>query len=137
MRRGAGGFRGAGLSAPAPPRESCEPHLRMNDPDSVQSGTAGPRRRFGLWQRVAWSDGPNRTEGEGVVVELVPRTPQDGQPRYRVRIFVDGSQTEAEIVLVDGVLYGVPRWSVEMSREERLRYHRGITPPWNEELGTP
>ena len=74
--------------------------------------------------------------GEGVVVALLPPTPEDGQPRYRIRVFVDGRQTEGEIELVDGVLFEVPRFADRMSREERLNYHSGVTPPWNEEIGT-
>lgn len=102
------------------------------------NGQLGPSKthRFGVGERVAWSAGPHREEGEGVVAELLPPTPQDGQPRYRIRVFVDGEQTEQEIELVDGVVYGVPRWAGQMERDDRLRFHQGRTPPWNEEIET-
>jgi hypothetical protein len=100
------------------------------------NGQPGPseKHRFDVGQRVAWSAGPHRNEGEGVVAKLLPATPQDGQPRYRIRVFVDGQQTEQEVELVDGVVFEVPRWAPQMSREERLRFHQGSTPPWNEEI---
>lgn len=100
------------------------------------TGRLGPsaEHRFGVAQRVAWSAGPNREEGEGVVAELLPPTPRDGQPRYRIRVFVDGVQTDQEIELVDGVVFEVPGWASEMGREDRLRFHQGRTPPWNEEI---
>lgn len=94
------------------------------------------KRSFGVTDRVAWTDGPNRTEGEGVVAKLLPPTPEDGQAQYRIRIFVHGRQTDDEIELVDGVLYSIPCWTVQMPREERLRFHQGMTPPWNEEIRT-
>ena len=62
------------------------------------------------------------------------RTLPDGQPRYRIRVFMNGRQSEQETDLVDGVLYEVPRWAEQMPREERLRYHQGRTPPWHEEI---
>jgi hypothetical protein len=104
--------------------------------DASPPGGAAVKRRFEVTDRVAWTDGPNRTEGEGVVAKLIPPTPEDGQVRYRIRIFVDGSQTCDEIELVDGVLYPIPCWTVQMSREERLLFHQGMTPPWNEEIRT-
>jgi hypothetical protein len=102
---------------------------------------AGPRghpgqHNFGVGERVAWSAGPHREEGEGVVGALLPPTPEDGQPRYRIRVFVDGRQSETELELVQGVLCEVPRWALQMPREERLRFHGGVTPPWNEEIET-
>lgn len=106
----------------------------MGDTNNAPPGRSG--HRFEVSQRVAWSVGPNREAGEGVVVALLPPTPEDGQPRYRIRVFVDGRQTEDEIELVDGVLFEVPRFADRMSREERLNYHSGVTPPWNEEIGT-
>lgn len=106
----------------------------MTKPGENKAGPAAVRHRFAVADRVAWSDGPQRVEGEGVVVELLPPTPEDGQPRYRIAAFVDGSQTGAEIVLVDGVVYAVPGWAAKMPREERLRLHQGRTPPWNEEI---
>jgi hypothetical protein len=94
------------------------------------------KHRFGVGQRVAWSAGPHREEGEGVVAALVPPTETDDQPRYRIRVFADGQQTADEIELVDGVVYEVPSWAIHMTREERLRHHQGMTPPWNEEIET-
>ncbi|HEX6037269.1 hypothetical protein [Longimicrobium sp.] len=91
-------------------------------------------RGRGLWARVAWSDGPGREAGEGVVIELLDPTRADGQLRYRIAVFLDGKQTAEEIVLPHGVVYPVPRWRVHMDREERLRYHRGSTLPWNEPI---
>lgn len=107
----------------------------MSDENNGQPGPSDTHR-FGVGQRVAWTDGPNRDEGEGVVADLMPPTPQDGQPRYRIRVFADGQQTEQEIVLVDGVVYEVPRWAGQMERDDRLRFHQGRTPPWNEEIET-
>ncbi len=107
----------------------------MSDENARHLGPSAIHR-FEVAQRVAWSAGPHREEGEGIVAALVPATPQDGQPRYRIRVFVDGTQTEQEIELVDGVLFEVPAWAGDMERDERLRYHQGRTPPWNEEIET-
>jgi hypothetical protein len=106
----------------------------MTKPAETEAGQTVVAHRFAVTDRVAWSDGPQRVEGEGVVVELLPPTPEDGQPRYRIVVFVDGRQTAAEIELVDGVVYAVPGWAAKMPREERLRLHQGRTPPWNEEI---
>jgi hypothetical protein len=104
----------------------------MCEPDKAD---AEPRvHRFGPGERVAWSAGPRRQPGEGVVAALLPPTVADGQPRYRVHEFVDGRPGETEIDMVQGVLYDVPRWAVEMPREERLQFHQGVTPPWDEEI---
>lgn len=104
----------------------------MSD-DTNSHGSPGTHR-FGVGQRVAWTAGPHRDEGEGVVAELLPPTLPDSQPRFRIRVFVDGRQTEEETEMVDGVLYEVPRWAELMPREERLWYHQGRTAPWNEEI---
>lgn len=84
--------------------------------------------------RVAWTDGPSREAGEGVVAERLPPTEADRQPRYGIAVFVDGRPTEERIVLPEGVVFAVPRWEGQMGREERLGHHRGRTLPWNEQV---
>lgn len=108
----------------------------MGDTNNASPLGEPGQHKFGVGERVAWSAGPHREEGEGVVGTLLPPTPGDGQPRYRIRVFVDGRQSEEEVELVQGVLYEVPRWALQMPREERLRFHGGVTPPWNEEIET-
>jgi hypothetical protein len=88
----------------------------------------------GRGDRLAWAEGPGREAGEGVVVELVPATAADRQPRYRLRVFRDGAQTEDEMVLPQGILTRVPRWEPSMSRDERRRFHGGRAAGWNEEI---
>jgi hypothetical protein len=90
--------------------------------------------RHGLGDRLAWTDGPGRSAGEGVVAELLDPTAADRQPRYRLRTFVEGRQSETDLVLPEGVVFAVPRWEHEMPRDERLRHHRGQTLPWNEPI---
>lgn len=93
-----------------------------------------PRHVHAPADRLAWLDGPGREAGEGVVVELLPATKADGQPRYRLAVFRDGKQSDERIVLPQGVVYAVPRWEKDMDREERLRHHGGSTLPWNEPI---
>lgn len=93
-----------------------------------------PTHSYAIGERLAWSDGPDRDAGEGVVIELVPPTQADRQPRYRLAVFHEGKQTDPQIVLAEGLVYLVPRWAVHMDREERLRHHRGSTLPWNEPI---
>jgi hypothetical protein len=40
-------------------------------------------------------------------------------------VFVDGRQSADDIELVEGVVYEVPGWAMNMTREERLRHHQG------------
>lgn len=101
----------------------------MHVPHDVPSA-----HRFEVAERLAWNEGPGREPGEGVVVELLPPTHADRQPRYRLHVFEKGSDTKADIVLPEGVLFSVPRWEHQMPREEPLRYHGGQTPPWNEAI---
>lgn len=93
-----------------------------------------PRHEHAPGDRLAWSDGPGRESGEGVVVELLPPTKADRQPRYRLAVFRDGKHSDERIVLPQGVVYAVPRWEKDMDREERLRHHSGSTLPWNEPI---
>jgi hypothetical protein len=93
--------------------------------------------RHVLGDRLAWTDGPGRSAGEGVVAELLGPTAADGQPRYRLRVFAGGRQSETDLVLPEGVVFAVSRWEHEMPREERLRHHSGQTLPWNEPIPDP
>lgn len=92
----------------------------------------GPSHRHQPGDRLAWTEGPGREAGEGVVSELLAPVPADGQPRYRLRVFQGGRQSEEEIILPEGVVFAVPRWEGEMEREERLRHHSGQTLLWDE-----
>jgi hypothetical protein len=98
-------------------------HVEKRDPSS---------HAYALGDRLAWSDGPGREAGEGVVIGLMPPSDTDSQPRYHLGVFRDGQQSDRRIVLPEGVVYPVPRWAVHMDREERLRHHRGSSLPWNE-----
>ena len=91
----------------------------------------------GLGDRLAWTEGPGRLAGEGVVAELLGPTAADRQPRYRLRVFLEGRPSQTDLVLPEGVVFPVPRWEQQMSREERLRHHHGQTLPWNEPIPEP
>lgn len=92
------------------------------------------QHEHGPGDRLAWPEGPDREAGEGVVVELLPATAADRRPRYRVRVFHDGLQTDEEIVLPEGLVTRVPRWEVHMERDERKRYHGGQAAGWTEPI---
>ena len=92
------------------------------------------QHEHGPGDRLAWPEGPDREEGEGIVAELLPPTPADRQPRYLLRVFRDGEQTEEEITLPEGILTRVPRWQLHMTLDERRRYHGGRAAGWNEEI---
>lgn len=87
-----------------------------------------------IGDRLAWPAGPDREAGEGVVEAPLPPTATDPQPRYRVRRFVGAVQTDETLDLAHGVVTRVPRWESQMERDERLRYHRGVAPGWNEPI---
>lgn len=104
----------------------------MKDSRAPADSTREHRHEPG--DRLAWTDGPGREAGEGVVAELLPATRTDRQPRYRLRVFCGSRQSEEEIVLPEGVVFVVPRWDGQMEREERLRHHGAQTLPWNEPI---
>jgi hypothetical protein len=89
---------------------------------------------YGEGDRLAWPAGPGRAAGEGVIEEPLPPSATDPQPRYRVRLFIGGVQTDERLELAHGVVTRVPRWEAQMDREERLRFHRGLAPGWNEPI---
>lgn len=102
--------------------------------DSRAAAGIPHRHKHQPGDRLAWTDGPGREAGEGVVAELLPATGADRQPRYRLRVFRGSRQSEEEIVLPEGVVFAVPRWEGQMGREERLRHHGAQTLPWNEPI---
>lgn len=93
-----------------------------------------PKHEYGVADRLAWPEGPGRDAGEGVVEELLPPTAADRRPRYRLRVFRDGLQSDDEIVLPDGLVTRVPGWERNMERDERLRFHGGQAAGWTEPI---
>lgn len=106
----------------------------MTDRAGGQERSDSSKHEHGPGDRLAWTDGPGREAGEGVVIERLPPTKADRQPRYRIRVFRGGEQSGDEITLPQGVVFRVPRWERHMDREERLRHHGGQTLPWNEPI---
>ena len=93
-----------------------------------------PQHEHGPGDRLAWPEGPGREAGEGVVEKLLPPTAADRRPRYQLRVFRDGAQTDEVIVLPDGLVTRVPGWRNSMDPEERRRFHGGTAAGWAEPI---